>query len=161
MSISRIMCSCCTASEIRRFSDMHSRISLQPTPARCIWGFDPSTVHQTLHILPSGLEVKLDDNVVGEMREGQGKHCEIQGFRLGWCDFPSANQLVDSMGLPPLLMPWPRKLLYVRNYTNPSQVSGCCCLIMPDSWGLGGWIYHVIYCGGFRGTENLCLLSTE
>jgi hypothetical protein len=40
-------------------------------------GFDPSTVRQSLHVLTSGLEVAMDDDVV-RMREGQHMVLEIE-----------------------------------------------------------------------------------
>lgn len=41
-------------------------------------GFDPSTVRQSLHVLTSGLEVAMDDDVVRRMREGQHMVLEIE-----------------------------------------------------------------------------------
>lgn len=41
------------------------------------WGFDPSTVRRSLHILTSGLEAEMDDDAVREMRDGQDMVLEV------------------------------------------------------------------------------------
>ncbi|KFZ20235.1 hypothetical protein V502_03253 [Pseudogymnoascus sp. VKM F-4520 (FW-2644)] len=44
------------------------------------WGLDPSTIRRSLRILPSGLEVEMDDEVVREMREGQDVVFEVKNL---------------------------------------------------------------------------------
>jgi hypothetical protein len=41
------------------------------------WGLEPTKVLRTLHILPHGLEVEVDDDVIREMAEGQDIILEI------------------------------------------------------------------------------------
>ncbi|KFY49390.1 hypothetical protein V496_10056 [Pseudogymnoascus sp. VKM F-4515 (FW-2607)] len=51
------------------------------------WGLDPSTIRRTLRVLPSGLEVEMDDEVVREMREGQDVVFEVKnlaGLKREW-----------------------------------------------------------------------------
>ncbi|KFY24270.1 hypothetical protein V491_02221, partial [Pseudogymnoascus sp. VKM F-3775] len=42
------------------------------------WGFDPSTVRRSLHVLTNGLEVEMDDEAVREMRDGQDMVLEVK-----------------------------------------------------------------------------------
>lgn len=42
------------------------------------WGLDESRIKRTIHKLPSGLEVELDNDVVQELREGQDMRLEVE-----------------------------------------------------------------------------------
>ena len=44
------------------------------------WGIDPTSVRRTLHVMASGLEVEVDDDVVREMREGQDVVFEVKSL---------------------------------------------------------------------------------
>ena len=57
----------------RTLSDLHAGIGTK-------WGLDPSTIRRTLRVLPSGLEVEMDDEVVREMREGQDVVFEMKNL---------------------------------------------------------------------------------
>ncbi|GAO19926.1 hypothetical protein UVI_02062870 [Ustilaginoidea virens] len=42
------------------------------------WGIDPAKVFRSIHVVEGGLEVEMDDDVVGELREGQDMRLEVE-----------------------------------------------------------------------------------
>lgn len=54
----------------RNITDFISRISVK-------WGLDPAVVVRAVHVLDSGLEVEMDDDVIRELSEGQDMALEI------------------------------------------------------------------------------------
>ena len=54
----------------RTLQDFNSAIALR-------WGLDASKIQHTLHVLPSGLRIEVDDDMVRELAEGQDFILEI------------------------------------------------------------------------------------
>lgn len=42
------------------------------------WGLEPSKIMRTIHVVQSGLEIEMDDDVIRELREGQDMRLEIE-----------------------------------------------------------------------------------
>jgi hypothetical protein len=42
------------------------------------WNLDPSSIVRTTHVLPRGIEVTMDDDVIQELQEGQDMRLEIR-----------------------------------------------------------------------------------
>ena len=55
----------------RTLEEFNNRIALK-------WGLDPSKVLRTLHVLQSGLEILMDEDVVRELKEGQDMSLEVE-----------------------------------------------------------------------------------